>query len=127
MADTPPGPDDPAASSKVEGPKVEGIFRSGSITAISVVVGFSLGFLSRWSGLPGKWERSDVFAVVAITVGVALQIKSLVDLLSIRSVIVVYYERSIRIFVIGLVLVAIGVAAAIFAEILGYGGITLRG
>jgi hypothetical protein len=122
MVDAPHGPDDPAPA-----PKVEGIFRSGSITAISVVVGFSLGFLSRWSGLPGKWERSDVFAVVAITLGVALQIKALVDLLAIRSVIVAHYERSIRIFVIGLILVALGVVAAIFAEIIGYGGHALKG
>lgn len=107
--------------------KVEGIFRSGSITAISVVVGFSLGFLSRWSGLPGKWAGSDVFAVAAITLGVSLQIKSLIDLLSIRSLILAFYERSIRIFVAGLALVAVGVAAAIFAQIIGYGGVVLRG
>ena|ERR1700751_2778476 len=122
MAETIPGPDEPAPSQKVEG-----IFRSGSITAISVVVGFSLGFLSRWSGLPGKWGGSDIFAVSAITLGVALQIKSLVDLLSIRSLALPYYERSIRIFVAGLVLVAIGVAAAIFAQIIGRGGVVLQG
>jgi hypothetical protein len=121
MADTPPGPDEPAPP-----PKVEGIFRSGSITAISVVVGFSLGFLSRWSGLPGPWQGSDVFAVVAITLGVALQIKSLVDLLAVRSVIVAFYERSIRIFVAGLILVALGVTVAIFAQVLGHGGVVLH-
>ena len=123
MADSIPEP----APVPVPSPVVEGIFRSGSITAISVVVGFSLGFLSRWSGLPGKWAVSDIFAVASITLGVALQIKALVDLLSIRSLVVTYYERSIRIFVAGLILVAIGVAAAIFAEIIGFGGIALRG
>ena len=122
MADATPGPDEPTPPLKVEG-----IFRSGSITAISVVVGFSLGFLSRWSGLSGKWGGSDIFAVGAITIGVALQIKALIDLLSIRSLILTFYERSIRIFVAGLVLVAIGVAAAIFAELIGFGGIALQG
>lgn len=119
MADTPPVPQEPA--------KIEGIFRSGSITAISVVVGFSLGFLVRWSGLPGRWAGSDVFAVLGITLGVALQIKALVDLLSVKSVIVTHYERAIRIFVVGLVLVAIGVVAAIFAQIIGHGGVALHG
>jgi len=120
MADAPPGPDTPS-------PKVEGIFRSGSITAISVVVGFSLGFISRWSGLPGKWTASDIFAVVAITLGVAWQIKALIDLLSIKSLSVAFYERSIRIFVIGLLLVAVGVIAAIFAAIFGHAGVVLQG
>jgi hypothetical protein len=114
-----PKPDEPA--------RIEGIFRSGSITAISVVVGFSLGFLVRWSGLPGRWAGSDVFAVLGITLGVALQIKALIDLLSIRSLLVSFYERAIRIFVAGLVLVAIGVVAAIFAQLLGHGGAALHG
>lgn len=108
-------------------PKIEAIFRSGSITAISVVVGFSLGFLSRWGGLPGEWARSDVFAVIAIALGIVLQIKSLIDLLSVESLILARYERAIRIFVIGLILVALGVTAAIFAELLGHGGIALQG
>ena len=118
MADAPPGPDEP---------RIDGIFRSGSITAISVVLGFSLGFLARWSGLPGPWAGSDLFAVAAITLGVALQIKALVDLLAVRSLIVVHYERAIRIFVAGLIVVALGVIVAVFAEVLGRGGFVLQG
>lgn len=122
MADTPDRTDVPGPP-----PKVEGIFRSGSITAIGVVLGFSLAFLSRWSALPGSWRNSDLFAVAAITLGVALQIKSLVDLLAVRSVIVFHYERAVRTFVAGLILAALGVVVAVFAEILGHGGIALRG
>lgn len=111
----------------VQQPRIEPIFRSGSLTAISVVVGFSLGFLSRWGGLPGEWTRPDVFAVVAITLGIALQILSLIDLLSVRSLILARYERAIRIFVAGLMLVALGVIAAVFADLIGYDGIALQG
>ncbi|AWM89267.1 hypothetical protein [Microvirga sp. 17 mud 1-3] len=111
----------------VHPPRIDAIFRSGSLTAISVVLGFSLGFLSRWGGLPGEWTRSDVFAVIAITLGIVLQIKALIDLLSIESLVRARYERAIRIFVTGLVLVTLGVAAAIFAELIGYGGIALEG
>jgi len=107
--------------------EIEAIFRSGSLTAISVMLGFSLGFLSRWGGLPGEWAKSDVFAVIAITLGIILQIKALIDLLSVKSLILVRYERAIRIFVTGLILVALGVTAAIFAELIGYGGIALQG
>lgn len=120
MADTPP-----AAPRSAEEPRVEGIFRSGSITAIGVIVGFSLAFLVRWSGLPGRWEDSDIFAVIGITLGVAFQIKALVDLLAVKSVILSHYERAVRIFVVGLVLVAIGVIAAIFAQFIGHGGVVL--
>ena len=37
-------------------PKIEATFRNGSLTAISVVLGFSLSFLNRWAGLPGAWN-----------------------------------------------------------------------
>ncbi|MBZ6077079.1 hypothetical protein [Microvirga puerhi] len=115
-------PDEP-----VQAPKIDAIFRSGSITAVSVVVGFSLGFLSRWGGLPGDWAKSDVFAVFAITLGIVLQITSLIALLSVKSLFLSRYERAIRIFVTGLILVALGVVAAIFAGLIGYGGIALHG
>lgn len=106
-------------------PRIDSTFRNGSLTAIGVVVGFSLGFLSRWAGLPGGWSYSDLMAVSSITVGIVLQIKSLADLLSVESLILSRYKRSIRIFLAGLILVALGTGAAIFADLLGFGGIAL--
>ena len=106
---------------------IDSTFRNGSLTAVGVVVGFSLGFLSRWAGLPGSWERSDIFAVVAITLGIVLQIRALASLLSIQSLVLVRYNRAVRVFVAGLILVVLGVAAAIFADLIGYGGIALKG
>ena len=107
-------------------PSIDSTFRNGSLTAIGVVVGFSLGFLSRWAGTPGEWSQADLFAVAAITLGIAFQIKSLADMLSVKSLILTRYNRSVRIFLVGLVLVATGVAAAIFADLAGFGGIALR-
>lgn len=121
MADPPPAPKEPPAPTKIEG-----IFRSGSLTAISVVLGFSLGFLVRWSGLPGRWADSDIFAVTAITLGIAVQIRSLILLLSVDSLIVSHYERAIRIFIVGLIIVAVGVIAAILAGIIGHAGMALQ-
>ncbi len=106
---------------------IDSTFRNGSLTAIGVVVGFSLGFLSRWAGLPGDWSASDLVAVFAITFGIGLQIKALSDLLSVQSLQLVRYNRSVRIFIIGLVLVALGIVAALFADLLGFGGIALKG
>ncbi|MEZ0172662.1 hypothetical protein [Microvirga sp. TS319] len=118
---------DPAPEPLPERTTIDSTFRNGSLTAIGVVVGFSLGFLSRWAGLPGDWERSDLIAVSAITLGIVLQIKALANLLAIDSLRIDKYNRSVRIFIIGLMLVACGIAAALFADLLGFGGIALRG
>jgi hypothetical protein len=106
---------------------IDATFRNGSLTAIGVVVGFSLSFMSRWAVSPGEWSGADLFAVTAITLGIAFQIKSLADLLSITSLVLARYNQSVRIFMIGLVLVATGVVIAIFADLIGYGGIALQG
>jgi hypothetical protein len=101
---------------------IDSTFRNGSLTAIGVVVGFSLGFLSRWASTPGEWTRPDLVAVTAITLGIALQIKALAELLSRQSLAVHRYDRAVRIFLTGLILVAVGVVLAIFAEVIGLGG-----
>jgi hypothetical protein len=41
--------------------------------------------------------------------------------------VLVRYNRAIRVFIAGLILVVLGVAAAIFADLVGYGGIALKG
>ena len=68
-------------------------------------------------------ERGEhLVAVTAITLGIALQIKALAELLSRESLAAHRYDRAVRIFLTGLILVAIGVVLAIFAEVLGVGG-----
>jgi uncharacterized membrane protein YczE len=106
---------------------VDSTFRNGSITAIGVVVGFSLGFLSRWSALPGEWMQTDLVSVALITLGLALQVKSLADLLLVSSLQLKRYNRSIRFFLAGLILVGLGVVFAVFADLFGFGGIVLQG
>jgi hypothetical protein len=106
---------------------LDATFRNGSITAIGVVVGFSLGFLSRWSALPGEWSHSDLASVGLITLGLALQVKSLADMLLVSSLRLKKYNRSVRIFLTGLILVSIGVILAIFADLFGFTGIVLQG
>ena len=121
-AEPAPGPGAPFP----ERTTIDSTFRNGSLTAMGVVVAFSLGFLSRWAGLPGTWTGSDLVAVVSITLGIALQIKALVDMLSVSSLVVVRYNRSVRVFMAGLILVALGVVAAIFSDLVGLGGSVLR-
>jgi hypothetical protein len=101
--------------------RIEAEFRNGSLTAISVIVGFSLSFLSRWAGTPGQWHTGDLVAVALIVIGCVLQIWALGAMLFVSSMMVAYYERAIRHFLIGLVLVAAGVALAIVSEVTGFG------
>jgi hypothetical protein len=105
---------------------IDSTFRNGSLAVMSVVGGFSLGFLSRWAGLPGPWTPTDLFAVAAITLGIVLQVKALADMLSVKSLLLEHYNRTVRIFFAGLVLVFVGVAAAIFTDLIGLGGSVLK-
>jgi hypothetical protein len=103
------------------GETIGATFRNGSLTAISVVVGFSLSFLTRWAGLPGPWLTVDLVALAAIVVGIVFQVAALAGLLSIRSLLLRNYNRSVKLFLAGLVLVASGVALAIAGDLVGYG------
>ena len=107
-------------------PQIEATFRNGSLTAISVVLGFSLSFLNRWAGLPGPWDRGDLIAVAAISAGIIFQILSVASMLSVRSLALRRYDRGVRVFLVGLTLVAIGVAIAIAGDIAGLGQNVLR-
>jgi uncharacterized membrane protein len=107
-------------------PAIEANFRNGSLTAISVVVGFSLSFLTRWAGIPGQWAAPDLVALPAIVVGIAVQIVSLASLLSVESLLLRNYNRSVRLFLAGLALVAAGVIVAIAGDVIGFGQNTLR-
>jgi hypothetical protein len=100
--------------------RIEPEFRNGSLTAISVIVGFSLSFLSRWAGTPGKWHAADLFAVGLIVAGSAAQIWALGAMLFVSSMVLANYQRAIRTFLVGLALVAAGVAIALVGEITGF-------
>jgi hypothetical protein len=108
-------------------PTIHSEFRNGSLTAVSVLVGFSLSFLSRWAGTPGKWHAADLIAVTLIVIGTGLQIWALASMLFVSSLIAEKYTRAIRLFLAGLAIVALGIAAAIFAEIAGLGQNILGG
>src|SRR5262245_61963526 len=102
-----PKPDDPEAEKRIT-PE----FRNGSVTAAGVILGFSLGFLSQWASNPIAWSRVDIAAAVPLVLGIILQGKAFADLLSVESLVLRKYERARIVFLVGLTLVATGVAAA---------------
>jgi hypothetical protein len=123
MSDETPAPEhrEPVPAS------IHPLFRNGSLTAISVLVGFSLSFLSHWAGTPGQWHVADLIAVTLIVIGIGLQIWALSSMLFISSLIAEKYMRAIRLFLAGLAIVALGIAAAILADIAGLGPSILGG
>jgi hypothetical protein len=106
--------------------RIDSTFRNGSLTAIGVVVGFSLGFLSSWATSDGEWYAVDLVAVSFILVGIALKIRALAGMLAVSSLLLVNYERLVRYFLIGLLLTAFGVTFAVFGDVIGIDQHVLR-
>jgi len=92
-------------------------FRSGSITAVGVVTGFSLTFLTAWSASPIPWKPPDLIALAPLIVGLGLQVWALALLLDPDSLILSHYRRATRRFLAGVILTVLGVAAALAIDI----------
>jgi hypothetical protein len=104
------------ADSQSQPERIESSFRHGSITAVGVITAFSLGFLTAWGSNPIPWGLKDLFALVPIAVGVIFEMVALARLLDPRVLEVPRYRVAVRIFLVGMVLVAIGVAAALMVD-----------
>lgn len=113
-----------SADTSPEG-RIDATFRNGSITAVGIILGFSLSFLSQWASNPIAWSTVDIAAAVPIILGIALQAKALANLLSVRSLALANYERARMIFLAGLALIAAGIGVAIMLDIFGFGPRTL--
>lgn len=107
--------------------KIESTFRSGSLTAVGIVLGFSLSFLSRWAANPNTWSRVDIIPLVLLATGIGLQLKAFSNLLSRDSLLVTRYDRTQRLFVIGLIIMTLGIGAALANDILGFSKQTMFG
>ena len=105
--------------------QIDATFRNGSVTAIGIVLGFSLGFLSQWATNPISWSAVDILAALPLVAGIGLQAKAFADLLAVQSLVLANYDRARRMFLAGLALVACGVVIAILLDILGLGPRTL--
>jgi hypothetical protein len=98
--------------------RLEGIFRSGSVTVVGVVVGFSLTYLTAWATNPVPWHLHDLIGMTPLAVGILFQLVALAALLHPNSLERRRYDRAIRLFLIGLSCVAVGVVITIGVEAL---------
>jgi hypothetical protein len=111
---------EPKNVSEPEIERVSPTFRNGSVTAIGVVLAFSLGFLNNWATIQAPWLPQDLGAVTLIAVGIGFQIWALARMLSIASLELPTHQRIVRIFLIGIFLVSLGVLLAISGDALNY-------
>ena len=96
-------------------------FRNGSLTAISVIVGFSLSFLSRCRHARQVAHRRPRRGRADRDRQRRADLVAWATMLFVSSMALANYERAIRIFLVGLGLVAVGVAVALLGEVLGIG------
>ncbi|GMG92895.1 4-amino-4-deoxy-L-arabinose transferase-like glycosyltransferase [Cupriavidus metallidurans] len=90
-------------------------YRQGIITAITVLLGFSLAFWRFWGfESPGKWSVRALFAALCLVSAVALQILSLFRALRIEDDEVSEYRRTVRWFIASAIALLLGLTAAMF-------------
>ncbi|TBC21456.1 hypothetical protein [Rhizobium ruizarguesonis] len=107
--------------------KIDATFRNGSLTAAGIILGFSLNFISAWVSNPNDWTSIDILPMLFLTVGIAVQVKVFADLLARDSLFAAKYDRSRRLFLIGLGIVAAGMGIALINDILGLGRMRMLG
>ncbi|MBY3171374.1 hypothetical protein [Rhizobium laguerreae] len=107
--------------------KIDATFRNGSLAAAGIILGFSLNFISVWVSNPNDWSRIDILPMLFLTVGIAVQVKVFADLLARDSLFAANYDRSRRLFLIGLGIVAAGMGIALVNDILGLGRMRMLG
>jgi uncharacterized membrane protein YczE len=99
--------------------KIDSTFRNGSLTAVGIILGFCLSFINRWVSNPNDWSRIDIVPMLLMVVGIAIQVKVFADLLARDSLLAAKYDRARRVFMLGFLIVAVGIAIALINDILG--------
>ncbi len=88
-------------------------FRQGIITAITVLLGFSLAFWRFWGfESPGHWNARALFAALSLLGAVVLQIVALFRALRIEDDAVTEYRQTVRWFIASAVALLVGLAIA---------------
>lgn len=91
-------------------------YRSGIITAITVILGFSLLFLRSWMfELPGEWTSSGVVAAALLLIAIVLELIALWRSLQPEDEIPREYKRTLRWFLSSAVVLLISLILAGFS------------
>lgn len=89
-------------------------YRQGIITAITVLLGFSLAFWRFWGfESPGRWTPRSVLAALPLIAAVSLQIFALFRSLRVEDDEVSEYRKTVRWFLASAVALLVGLLIAI--------------
>ena len=92
---------------------VPGGFRSGVITAITVILGFSFLFLRSWVfELPGEWTPSSVIAAILLLLAIILELVALWRSLQLKDDLAVEYSLTLRWFLASIIVLLISLVTA---------------
>jgi hypothetical protein len=90
-------------------------YRQAIVTAITVILGFSLYFLRYWSfEASGDWTVPSVIAAAAMLVSIVVQVVALARSLSLSDDNPKAYSTTVRVFIWGVVL---ALASVVFASV----------
>ncbi|AZG15965.1 hypothetical protein [Cupriavidus pauculus] len=108
-----PTPDGPHPPPPAPPSGVPSGFRQGIITAITVLLGFSLAFWRFWGfESPGHWGASALLAALCLIVAVALQILALFRALRLEDDSIPEYRKTVRWFIASAVALLVGLTIA---------------
>jgi hypothetical protein len=98
-------------------------YRQGIITAITVVLGFSLLFVRYWDfELPGAWSVSSAIAAVLIGVAIVLEVVTLWRSLQIKDDDELEYAKTLRWFLVStaMLLVSLDMSALSLSHVIKF-------
>jgi hypothetical protein len=88
-------------------------FRSGIITAITVLLGFSFLFLRSWVfELPGEWTVSSAIAAILLLLAITLELTALWRSLQLKDDNVIEYRITLRWFLASIIMLFISLVTA---------------
>jgi len=118
-AELPASNESPEPNQQMTVARISETERSGSITALGVLLGFSITILGDWSNRPGKWDLVGTIPLLLYGSSVALQVVALYRALQIPREIREDHRRSINLAIIGLVVMFVGFLSTIIIDVLG--------
>jgi hypothetical protein len=88
-------------------------YRQGLVTAITVFLGFSLSFIRFWNFEDaGDWTWKSGVAAAVVAAGAVVQLLALYRSLALRDDHPARFTATVRVFFLGVVVVAVGVVMA---------------
>ncbi|RPH69166.1 MAG: hypothetical protein EHM78_16205 [Myxococcaceae bacterium] len=92
-------------------------YRQGVITAITVVLGFSLVFLRFWGfEAPGDWDVSSALSAIVMGISIVGQVVTLWRSLQIEDDDPAVYRKTLRWFLGSTIVLLIGVALSVLSS-----------